>query len=85
MKRHLKRRMTEACEKGVRKRRMKRRMKKACEKGVRKRRMNKAYDKLGSPRGSLGVAWGAQGDFLRFVENWTPNSEQMCLFARACA
>ena len=24
-------------------------------------------------------------DFLRFVENWTPNSEQMCLFARACA
>ena len=24
-------------------------------------------------------------DFRRFVENWTPNSEQMCLFARACA
>ena len=32
-----------------------------------------------------GAPWGAQTDFLRFVENWTPTSEQMCLFARACA
>ena len=25
-------------------------------------------DPLGVPRGSLGAPWGAQGDFLRFVE-----------------
>ena len=40
---------------------------------------------LGIPWGSLGVPWGVQGNFLRFDENWTPNSEQMCLFAFACA
>ena len=39
----------------------------------------------GIPWGSLGAPWGAQGDFLRFVENWTPNSEQMCPFYNACA
>ena len=39
----------------------------------------------GVPWGSLGAPWGAQGDFLRFVENWTPNSEQMCPFYNACA
>ena len=40
------------------------------------------WGSLGDPWGCLGVPWGAQGDFLRFVENWTANSEQMCLFAR---
>ena len=40
---------------------------------------------LGVPWGSLGVPWGAQADFLRFVENWTSNSEQMCLMYCACA
>ena len=40
---------------------------------------------FGGSWGCLGVPWGAQGDFLKFVENWTPNSDQMCLFARACA
>ena len=44
------------------------------EKEYEKRRMHKAFDKLGSPWGSLGVPWGAQGNFLRFVENWTPNT-----------
>ena len=39
---------------------------------------------FGLPLDPLGPL-GCQNDFLRFVENWTPNSEQMCLFARACA
>ncbi len=33
----------------------------------------------------MGVPWGAQGNFPRFVEKWTPNSEQMCLMYRAGA
>ena len=40
---------------------------------------------FGLPLGPLGVPWGAQGNFLRFVENWTSNSEQMCLMYRAGA
>ena len=40
---------------------------------------------LGVPWGASGVPCSAQGDFLRFVENWTPNSEQMCPFYNACA
>jgi hypothetical protein len=46
--------------------------------------------------GRLGVPWGSLWGLLGrlgvpraicpdFFENWTPNSEQMCLFARACA
>ncbi len=40
---------------------------------------------LGDPWGCLAAPWGAQGNFLRSVENWTPNSEQMCLMYRAGA
>ena len=40
---------------------------------------------LGGPWGCLGVPWGAQGNFLRFVKKWMPNSEQMCLKYAACA
>ena len=47
--------------------------------------MNKAYEKMGSPWGSLGVPWGAQGNFIGFVKKWTSNSEQMCLKYCACA
>ena len=53
---------------------MKRRMKQAYEKDAQKRRMKKALS-----LGALGVPWRAQGNFLRFVENWTSNSEPMCL------
>ncbi len=39
---------------------------------------------FGLPLGPLGVPWGAQGNFLRFVKNWTSSySEQMCLMYRA--
>ena len=43
------------------------------------------WGSLVGPWGCLGVPWGAQGDFLRFDENWTPNSEEMCPFYNACA
>ena len=39
----------------------------------------------GLPLAPLGVPWGAQGNFIRFVKNWTFNSEQMCLMYRAGA
>jgi hypothetical protein len=44
-------------------------------------------DPLGISWGFLGLLWGAlgcPGRFHGFFKKWIPNSEQMCLFARAC-
>ena len=43
-----------------------------------------AHRNIPDAKGNV-VNYAKLSDFRRFVENWTPNSEQMCLFARACA